>query len=71
MNIPPPIFDNDPPPAFDVDEVYHAQQGDIQKDSWGIVEKSEDINANTRDLEAERKAYEHAKGLKRERHKHD
>jgi hypothetical protein len=37
----------------------------------GGVEKSEDINANTRDLEAERKAYEHAKGLKRERHKHD
>ena len=70
MNIPPPIFDNDPPPAFDVDEVYHAQQGDIQKDSWGIVEKSEDINANTRDLEAERKAYEQTRDL-REGYEHD
>jgi hypothetical protein len=57
MNIPPPIFDEDPPHAFGVNKVYHAQQGDIQKGSWGTVEKSEDINANTRDLEAERKAY--------------
>ena len=62
MNIPPPIFDDDPPPAFDVDKVYHVQPGDIQEDSWGIVEKSEDIN--TRDFEAERKAYEHAKRLR-------
>jgi hypothetical protein len=63
MNIPPPIFDDDPPPAFDVDEVYHVHPGDIREDSWGIVEKSEDVNANTRDFEAERKAYEHAKRL--------
>ena len=70
MNIPPPIFDDDPPSAFDVDEVYHVQPGDIQEDSWGIVEKSEDVNANTRDFEAERKAYEHAKRL-REGYEHD
>jgi hypothetical protein len=36
----------------------------------GGVEKSEDINANTRDLEAERKAYEQTKGL-REGYEHD
>jgi hypothetical protein len=60
MNIPPPIFDDDPPPAFDVDEVYHVHPGDIR----------EDVNANTRDFEAERKAYEHAKRL-REGYEHD
>jgi hypothetical protein len=64
MKLPPPIFDDDPSPAFDINEVYHEQPGDIQEDSWGIVEKSEDVNANTRDFEAERKAYEHAKRLR-------
>ena len=64
MNIPPPVLDEDSPLAFGVDEVYHAEQGDIQKDSWGAVEKSEDINANTRDLEVERKVYGHARYLR-------
>jgi hypothetical protein len=62
MNIPPPVFDEDPPLTFGIDEVYHAEQGDILKDFWGAVKKSEDINANTRDLE--RKVYGHARYLR-------
>ena len=66
MKLPPPIFDDDPSPAFEVNEVYHEQPGDIQEDSWGIVEKSEDVNANTRDFEAERKAYQPPRGYERD-----
>jgi hypothetical protein len=70
MNLQPPIFDDDSSPAFDVNEVYHVHPGDIQEDSWGIVKTSEDVNANTRDFEAEQKAFEHAKSL-REGYEHD
>ena len=62
MNIPPPIFDEDPPLTFGRDEVYHEEQGDIQKNSWGAVKDSEDFNANTR-VEAERRVYGTARYL--------
>ena len=65
MTLPPPlVFDDDLPPVFHNDEVYHEQPGDIPVESWGMIEKSEDFNANTRDFKAERKAYEHAKRLR-------
>ena len=62
--LPPPlVLDDDLPPVFHNDEVYHEQPGDIPAESWGMIEKSEDFNPNTRDFEAERKANEHAKRL--------
>jgi hypothetical protein len=41
--------------------VYHEEPGDIPVENWGKLVKSEDFNANTKDLEAERKTYNYVK----------
>ena len=37
--------------------VFHSQPGDIGEESWGILESSEDYNANSMDFPTEQAVY--------------
>ena len=57
-----PVFVDDPPQTVNVTSYpYHEEPGNLLIESWGMLVKSEDYNANTKDLEAENNRYEYVR----------